>query len=447
MRGYIIEHCNEREQPYVDALVTGTYDKGAIVEVVDTQEGDEYDAESMWYQLSNGAYIWSGAVNIARDGSALPEEERKQYLISFRQRDGDGRPDLNTKIPAENLYFSSLNLPADVDYVTVNDLSPKEFAGQVLQLLAPVPAEREHVFIYIHGYQIISSLKLDLLSNFVQSYVTHKQNKIAKVLFFAWPAQGLGRKTVDDRSIKAGQRFTEKNLFGYWEELSTALGKNGRKLNLLVHSFGHQLLNGMLNPDPAHTNKIPKSKIFENIFLMAPDITHLALKTGGIELINNFPDSDRKNYHYEFSKLKDLSNHVHVFHNKYDYLLHVSTKKFLEHRMRRNPDEAEIISVRNYRGLGNYGNVMISAAEQENGFIFWDVEELIRKSPDGDLYNFPFRRMRKKLKKCMDRIWDNSDYGEIHFFQTLFNIGRTPDHHRYVFTCKQVVDKVQELLM
>lgn len=447
MRGYIIEHCFEREEPYVDAMVTGTYNVGAMVEVEDTVEGGEYDAENMWCRLSNGAYVWSGAVNMARDGSGLPIEERRQYLISYRQRDADGRPDLNPKTPARKLYFTPLTIPADPESVSVLELSPQEFANQVLQLVAPTAAEREHVFIYMHGYHVISSLKLDLLSNFVQSYTAHEQNKIAKVIFFAWPAQGgLARKTVDDRSIHAGQMFTANNLFQYWEALSQALAANGRKLNLLVHSFGHQLLNGMLNPEPGDVAKIPAGRIFENIFLMAPDVTHLTVKTGGGLIYNNFPDNGQDRFHYQFSKLNSLSRHVHVFHDKYDYLLHVSTKKFLEKGMRRTPAALELERIGEYRNLGNYANQMLAVAQRETGFTFWNVEELIRQQADVDLYNFPFRPLRNKMKRSIDRLWNSSDYGEIKFFQTLLNVGRTADHHRYVFTCKQVVNKVQELL-
>lgn len=447
MRGFITENCNEREQPYMHSPVTGIYNQGDMVEVAGSEEGDEYDAESLWYRLANGAYVWSGAVNLARDGSALPEPEKMQYLISYRKVNADGRPDLRAKIPDGKLYFTSLKLPADPDYIRAQELTPQQFASQVLELVKPIDQRREHVFIYVHGYHVFSSLKLDLLANFVQSYVTHQHNRVAKVLFFAWPAQGgLARKSVDDRSIEAGELFTEKNLFEYFIELSKALQDNGRKLNLLVHSFGHQLLNGMLNPKPDYVKNLPAKVIFENIFLMAPDVTHLALKKGGSYLYNNFPDDGTQGFHYQFEGLKKMAARVHVFHNRYDYLLHVSTKKFLEKGMRRSPQQEELKRIREYRGLGNYANMMLPVEEREPGFHFWDVEELIRLSPDGDLFDFPFRPLRKKLKKSIDRIWHNSDYGEIKLFHTLFNIGRAADLHRYVFTCKQVVDKVQGLL-
>lgn len=447
MRGFITENCNARELPAMDALITGVYNTGDLVEIERDAVGEEYDAEDLWYQLSNGTYVWSGAISIMRDGSALPPEERKQYLISYRKRnEEDGRPDLDPKSPAQKLYFTQLQLPANPDTIQVDELTPQEFAQQVVQLVAPVDAAREHVFIYIHGYQMISSLKLELLAHFVQSYMTHQNNKIAKVLFFAWPAQGLSRKTVDDRSIRAGQQFNEKKLFNYWEVLSKALSDNGRKLNLLVHSFGHQFLNGMLNPEKGQVDHIPSNKVFENIFLMAPDITHMALQKDGVLLKNNFADSGIVEYHYQFSKLKDLASQVHVFHDKYDYLLHVGTKKFLEKRMRRSPDETDLDLIRKYRALGNFANLMIPDLQKETGFNFWDVEDLIKKNVEVDAYDFPFRTLKKKMTKSIDRLWNSSDYSEINFFQTLFSVGRTPDHHRYLFTCKQVVDKLQELL-
>ncbi|HLO39316.1 MAG TPA: hypothetical protein VK173_12525, partial [Lacibacter sp.] len=131
---------------------------------------------------------------------------------------------------------------------------------------------------------------------------------------------------------------------------------------------------------------------------------------------------------------------------KYDYLLHVGTKKFLEKGMRKNPSAKELEKIREYRALGNFADTMLPNGLKELGFKFYNVEELIRENEDVDYYDFPFRQLKTKMKKSIDRLWDSSDYREVKFFQTLFSVGRTPDHHRYLFTCKQVVNKVQELL-
>jgi hypothetical protein len=447
MKGLIIKNCNARHQPYLMTPNAGVYNEGDIVEVVGATEGKDIDTEPIWYKLSTGEWVWSGAVHIAMDGSDLRVEDRNQFLISYRQRDENGRPDLDPKTPARKLYFGSIVIPADPEFVQVQELSPQQFAQQVLNLVAPIPSEREHVVIYIHGYQVVSSLKLDLLSGFAQSYLTHPNNKIAKVLFFAWPSQGwITRKSVDDRSINAGERFTANGLFEYLNVLSLALKDAGRKLNLLVHSFGHQLLNGMLNPHPDDVGRIPAGKIFQNIFLMAPDITHLALKVGGDWLHNNFPNNGKDTFFYNFSKLKQLAHCVHVFHDKYDYLLHVSSKKSLEKGMRRSPDSEEVKRIKEYRAIGNYGNKMLPEDQREPDFRFWDVEELIMAQPGGDLYDFPFLPARKGVKRSIDKLWDNLDYSAINDFQGVLNLGRSADHHRYVFTCKQVVDKVQDLL-
>lgn len=449
MRGFVMLNCFERQAPYVHARVTGKYNaQQHFVEVVATVEGDDYDGDNLWYRLSTGGYVWSGAINIATDGSALPDIERKQYIISFRESNKDsGTPLLSSKTPSCKLTFGPITLPADPDKVFVRDYSPQDFANQVVQLLEPISPDRKHVFIYIHGYQFLSSLKLDLLTNFVQNYVTHENNKIAKVLFFTWPAQGPGRKTVDDRSVRAGQLFAQNGMFSYLKLLSETLSNEGRKLNLIVHSFGHQLLNGMLNPqDSTQLENYLKEKIFENVFLMAPDITHLAIQSGGVQLPNNFSDDETKEIFYDFSRLQSLAGRVHIFHNKYDYLLHVSTKKFLDKQMRKHPDKAVLPIIRQYRGLGNFGKSQLDTSQLKEGFHFWDVDELIKNYADVDLLNYPFRVLRNGLQRRIDKIWDKSDYSEIKFTDTLFNIGHTADHHRYLFTCKQVIDKVQSLL-
>ena len=453
MRGIVIKtSVTERQKPSVNSMVTAAYNFGKIVNVKGSVFGDLVDGEDIWYKLDNDFYLWSGSVELDVDCSFLPEDQRDHYLISYRQRHPDGRPNLDTKEPSKELYFVPVRLPADTESIRADVLNPITFAESIRQAVSKLDDHRKHVFVYIHGYQLFSSLKLDLLSSFVLNYITHPENSIAKVLFLAWPGQGgPSRKTVDDRSVKAGQQFTELGFFSYFEHLAKEIGKEGKTLNLLVHSFGHQLLNGMLNPGGCSSENASKTekrfnRIFKNIFLMAPDITHLTLQMDGKCLPNYFQDSDGLNFHYQFSRLKELGEHVHVFYDKYDYLLYSSTKKFVGKRnLRRAKDKLAV--TQDYRNLGNYGISKLTADMIEPDFNLVNVEELIGRGAPGDLLDFPFQNIKeRRAGQLIDRVWDLADYDGINAKHIIFNAGRFPNHHRYLFTCKPVVEEVLRLL-
>lgn len=447
MRGIVTLAMNERLKPSVNSPVTRTYDEGNFVDVKKSVLGDLFDGDDLWYQLDNGHYVWSGGVDVRVDCSNLPDQDRAHFLISYRQILPNGKPNLSTKTPPDSLYFTPVKLPADTENIRVNNLIPGVFANAVIQSLSGIDAKRKHVFVYIHGYQLFSSLKLDLLSNFVLSYLTHPDNTIAKMLFMAWPGQGgPSRKTVDDRTIRTGQNFTAKGLFEPFKKLSDELKNQNRCLNLVVHSFGHQLLDGMLNHNSAV--KIP-DKIFENIFLMAPDVSHVTVKEEGKVLRNYYKDKDGQDYMYKYAGLRNLANKVHVFYDRYDYLLYSSTKKFVEKGDLKNAKtkDARLAITADYRNLGNYGNTEIDKSERlVPDFNYIDVDALCAGAPPVDLSDFPFREIRDNPRSSVDSVWTDADYGGINAGGIIFNMKRFPDHHRYLFTCKPVVDEVLRIL-
>ena len=447
MKGIINTEVNERQRPNVNSRILQFYAVGDTINIVESVLGDPFDGEDIWYKLTNDAFVWSGAVDLQVDSSGLSEEDRNQWLISYRKVRDDGRPDMFANTPADHLYFSPLKLPTDSSSVRLNDLVPNLFVNGIMNAVRNLANQRDHVFIYIHGFQLLSSLKLDLLESFVNNYMTHPGNKIAKVLFMSWPAQGgPARKTVDDRSIRAGQAFTEKGLWETFTLLSQALAAEGKFLNLVVHSFGHQLLNGMLNPASGAESNLP-GQIFENIFLMAPDVSHVTIKHGGEDLRNYFSDEGAEKFHYEYSRLKNIGKKVYIFHDKYDYLLYSSTKKFVGRNLK--PDMLPIDRfnlTKDYRNLGNYGSRQTAFSELEPGFNFVSLEDLIANNEPIVTNDFSFRPIRKEPGRLVDKVWTDADYDGINAGRIILNMKRFPEHHRYLFTCKPVVDEVLKLL-
>ena len=455
MRGVINTEINERRTPGVNSPITTFYKVGAIVEIEEAVIGDPYEGDDLWYKLKNGCYLWSGGVDIEADSAGLAPEDHDQYLISYRNIHPDGRPNMNSKSPPDKLYFTPVRLPAESESIRVNELMPELFAESVMQSVRKFNRDRGNVLIYIHGYQpLFPSLKLDLFLGLVKSYLTHPLNSIAKVIFLSWPAHGgAGRKTTDDRSIKMGEHFSDMGMFKTFKVLSDKLKAEGRALNLIVHSFGHQLLNGMINPFPANpipTDPTGLKNVFENIFLMAPDISVHVTKKGGKTLNNYFQDRDGRSFLYMYSGLTMLAKNVYVFHDKYDYLLYSSTKKFVGSRNLRGIDSPEkrFEITGDYRNLGNYGKVKIDQTIDEEKFEFIDVDKLVTDGTPGKFSDFPFRHIKgTRPANEIEKVYANFDYSGINGEWIIFNINRFGSHHRYLFTCRPVVEKVLKLLL
>ena len=440
MKGLVTMELNERQQnPGVNSPVSRFYSENEVVEIAEAVIGDPYDGNNVWYKLKDGAYVWSGAIELMPECKQMKDLDKLQFLISYRPIDKDGRINVNEKVAAKELYFAPLSLPASADTIKVNNLSPGPFATSVVQSVKKLnDPKRNHVFIYIHGYQAFPSLKLNLFTHFVENYMTHPDNRIAKTLFMVWPAQGLSRKKSDDRALEAGRAFTANNLFTTFTELSAQLRNNGMHLNLIVHSFGHQLLNGMVNPSP----NIP-GPIFENIFLMAPDVTHLVVQKGGGKLRNYYFSGSGDDVHYNYAPLAKIGKNIHVFYDDMDLLLYASTKKFVA---RTDRDDSSIMN--DYRNLGNYGcSRIVPSSAIEQGFNFISVPELVRDGEAGELLNYPYRDMPNHTKEVVKKVRDLADYGAVKDLDIFFHLQRYPSYHRYLFTCKPVVAKVNELLV
>lgn len=442
MRGLILNDINERLRPQVNATRTGTYDKNEIVDVVGTEPGDEVDANDLWYRLNNGNYLWSGGVRVHLNSFDLPKLDRMQFMLCYRKVES-GRPREDSKSAPDKLYFTPLFLPADNDNISVTHWDKDLFSSIVMNSLREIPPHRKHVFVYIHGYQLqlLNSLKIDLLSSFVSGYMFKEQNTIAKLIYFSWPSQsGPQRETVDDRSIALGENFTASGYFDYFKVLSENLRATGRTLNLVVHSFGHQLLNGMINPLPDLSGLT--GKIFDHVFLMAPDITHLAAELNGSDVPNKVGKPNP--VCYNLSPLNELAGSVHIFHDKFDYLLYSSTVRF-----GRDSNAKDMLQ---YRNLGNYGNTFLT--NPDPAFKWYDVQKLTNSLSSPDLWDYPFQQLKEKFVNDIGKIWPDqqtvppaiADYSGIKGLKIFAHQGLFEDHHRYLFTSEPIVDEVLKIL-
>ncbi|SKB68361.1 alpha/beta hydrolase [Dyadobacter psychrophilus] len=441
MKGIVNQHLNERQlKPSVNANISHFYRKGDVLEIAGATLGDPFDDDNLWYSLANGGFVWNGAVDIEPQCITPDPGDKEQYIISYREILDNGKPNMFTKEPPDKLYFTPLLLPGHEESIRFNQLDPENAADAIIKSVRKLADKRRrHVVLYIHGFQPFSSLKLDLLSSFANNYMNHPGNKVAKVLFMVWPAQGLSRKRADDRAIEAGRHFTDKNLFEPLKIISKQLSDAGLFLDLIVHSFGHQLLNGMLNPPVP--NNIPE-QIFENIFLMASDVTHLALSEGGKELDNFFGKSST--FTYDYTLLKRLGKNINVFYDEFDYLLYSSTKRFVgAKRIANAPDPQQLTA--SYRNLGNYGTSEFKEGFiPQDGFHIQSVQELIKPGDLINLCDFPWQQYDKEsfFRKHINQAVSTANYAGFGLLDIIFNQRRLQNYHKYVFTCKPVVNEV-----
>ena len=76
MKAVVIKRLNKRiARASVNADKLTPYEPGDIVEVVDILNGDDIDGNSIWYQLDDGTYVWSGGIAGNKDMPIMNAEE------------------------------------------------------------------------------------------------------------------------------------------------------------------------------------------------------------------------------------------------------------------------------------------------------------------------------------------------------------------------------------
>ncbi|SDF50441.1 Alpha/beta hydrolase of unknown function [Dyadobacter soli] len=402
----------------------------------------ENDGRTLWYVTSGGTKVIANKVELDAY-SGLSDLDKSHFFICYRANKA-GIPVIDMADAPSKLAFANLPPAPNRDF-KVMELFPEVWATGVTQAVTRLPESRKHVFVYIHGFDWEPGLKLELVPQFVQSYLAHPQNSVANVLYFGWPSYGW-RKKADDRSIGYGEQFTRNGLFEYFEVLSRKLKEAGKTLNLVVHSFGHQLLNGMVNPGDGHS--IPTG-IFENIFLMAPDITHLAVQKGGVQLRNMRRKFKGPHFHYNYTPLKQLAKNVHIYYDPSDYLLYVSSKQFNlnENTAAFDPrPDAEGLTT-DFRNLGSYGDEIFKNdpnLQLEEGFNFYNVLDIIKNSTDPEpdpLYYGFLDNTDDAMAKARE-----GDYSGIKLLSTFWDRHFLMNHHAYLFSCRPVVAHVLQRL-
>lgn len=190
-------------------------------------------------------------------------------------------------------------------------------------MFADVQAEMDafsDVLVYIHGFNVNwfdavgSALSLQTM---LRSKGDKNQNVV--VILFTWPSDGLALPWVSyksDRSEARGSGATVGRALLKTRDFLVGLRdrakKGGRKLcgqdiHLLCHSMGNFLLQETLSRMSDFTPGTALPRIFEHIFLCAPDVDDAALESG-----------------QPLQNIDQIARNVTVYHNRGDAAMVVS---------------------------------------------------------------------------------------------------------------------------
>jgi esterase/lipase superfamily enzyme len=190
-------------------------------------------------------------------------------------------------------------------------------------MFADVQADMEafsDVLVYIHGFNVNwfdavgSALSLQTM---LRNRGDKSQNVV--VILFTWPSDGLALPWVSYKSDRSEARGsgaavgrallkTRDFLVGLRDRAKEGGGKLCRQdIHLLCHSMGNFLLQQVLSRmwDYTPGNTLPR--IFEHVFLCAPDVDDTALESG-----------------QPLEKIDQIARNVTIYHNRGDVAMVVS---------------------------------------------------------------------------------------------------------------------------
>lgn len=254
-------------------------------------------------------------------------------LTNFKTKKKNGKflTIRNATDPAPNgaLYYSNFKLsnprPSDNTLkkkcLQVEKFNASNYQKLINEIVATVlqnAANKKDVLLFTHGYTPVpKSHKLSLLYDLDERYVKGTSS-IGTIIYFSWPGFGLSMSNNLGLAYKVGQDLALH--FKFFADLSMALPSAQSNLHLMVQSWGHRVLSGILNKLDLRTSpfRLKQQRVFQNVFLMAADCPSKSLRENGVT--NAYRN-------YNLRRLKFLSHKVFVFYDKDDGILEISSNQ------------------------------------------------------------------------------------------------------------------------
>lgn len=178
------------------------------------------------------------------------------------------------------------------------------------------------VLIYIHGFNVSwneavgSALALQMM---LDKCPTRDPQQDLRIVLFSWPSDGMALPFVSYKSDRTeatgsgqavGRGFLKaRDFLADLRDRAQAGGKPvcGQDIHLLCHSMGNFLLQSALKKMRDFTPSATLPRLFEHVFLCAPDVDDNALENGG-----------------DLQTIDQISRQVTLYHNSNDKAMVIS---------------------------------------------------------------------------------------------------------------------------
>ena len=264
--------------------------------------------------------------------------------------------------------------------------------------LAEAMRRRSDVLVYIHGFNVAwhealgTAAALQLMLN--RPGAGDPEQSVLVVLF-SWPSDGLALPFVSYKSDRSeakasgyavGRGFLK--LRDYLAGLRDRAGGQepcGQSLHLLCHSMGNYVLQNALARMITYTPYGVLPRLFEHIFMCAPDVNDDVLEPGR-----------------PMERLHQLCRRVSVYHNRGDVAMYVSDYT------KGNPDRLGTAGAARPAQLHHKVHQvdctpLVTGLVEHSYYLWGPVNTDIRQSIDGIPFDDPKRRRRRESE--LPNVW------------------------------------------
>ena len=284
----------------------------------------------------------------------------------------------------------------------LTDTAQKNAVLGSLAMFSDLKADMEKcsdVLLYIHGFNVTwheavgYALTLQLMLN--NSPAADPEQKVMVVLF-TWPSDGLAlpftsyksdrsEATGSGNAVGRGMLKVRDFMVGLHDKTKNGEKLCGQDIHLLCHSMGNYLLQSAIERLNQFTPGAALPRLFEHIFLCAPDVDDAALEQGG-----------------GLSRVHEMARGVTIYHNRCDMAMVVSDYT------KGNPERLGSGGAARPSLLHNKVHQVdctpvVSGLVEHSYYLSGCINADIRQSIDNVPYNDPQRRRSRDLTQ--PNVW------------------------------------------
>lgn len=274
-----------------------------------------HEGKDRWHPTGYGTQFSDDGVENLRFGKALVAADDAKVKAFLAAADGEALADLLGAAPAAVEAY-----PESLDKTRSDLVQPDSAFGSLAMFrdLKAAMARGADALTFIHGFNVSwaeavgSAAALQLMLN---RPLQGRKRRPVVVVVFSWPSDGAAIPWVSyksDRSEAKGSGCAVGRGFLKLRDFLQKVRQDGSgegvpcrgALHLLCHSMGNYVLQCALERVRAFTAHTVLPRVFERVFLCAPDVDDNVLEPGGA-----------------LGDLHELAGAVAVYHNRGDLAL------------------------------------------------------------------------------------------------------------------------------